>query len=178
MADLKTYATSISFNRPVTYENKLLLKEVLLYNIVIDSRKSQLDDIKRGLAETGIVKFLKFRPYLWEADFPNSSLLSYSGVAILRKLEFIGQESNVTRVTNVVKGFVNGFIDDEERRSFVRCLTSSPLLPASSIAIYIGVYDFHISTCSLKVEIPADMNATQILENFKLAIRFGGFGRA
>jgi hypothetical protein len=76
----------------LSYVNREFLRQSIIIHNVIDSRRSQLEDIKQELRKTGILDFIAKRTYLWDAAFRTVKSLSYSAKNVLDHITFEGDE--------------------------------------------------------------------------------------
>jgi len=88
---IREQAAIAGFNAPLSYENKPWLKRALITYHVIDSRKAQLDDMKVGFRETGILHFTRGKEnLLLDSAFPPIEALELSAETIFRHIKFEG----------------------------------------------------------------------------------------
>jgi len=87
---VRTACYSAGYYGTVDFNSRFLIREVLKFHYVIDSRKAALDDIKLAFRSTPIMKFLTARPYLWEAAFPKISSMKYTAVEVMSHVDFEG----------------------------------------------------------------------------------------
>jgi hypothetical protein len=81
----------------LSFVNRLFLKEAIILHNVIDCRRSQLEDIKQAFRDTGILKFMTNKPYLWDAAFASVKMFAYTPEMVLEKIEFEGEHTERLR---------------------------------------------------------------------------------
>jgi hypothetical protein len=88
----------------LSFLNRGFLKQAIILHNVIDSRRSQLEDMKNAFRSTGILDFICMRPYLWDAAFPPIGALEYTPDMVLDHITFEGQDPE--RMKLLVDGFL------------------------------------------------------------------------
>ncbi|XP_056100721.1 uncharacterized protein LOC130079463 [Rhinichthys klamathensis goyatoka] len=86
---------AVSWDLPrVTVENRLWLAQSLLHHAVIGRREKQMQQLKKGLKDTGVFRMVKERPSLIEVLFPRSSSLTIDAEMILEKVIWPNPDSD------------------------------------------------------------------------------------
>lgn len=98
MESLRNEAISCNFTDQITHSNKTFLRRAIMTHDVIDCRRSSLEEMKISFRNSGILNFLKDKPYLWDAAFPpESSLLTPQ--AIFKEIEFTGNQDDINQIS-------------------------------------------------------------------------------
>ncbi|XP_062320451.1 uncharacterized protein LOC134022716 [Osmerus eperlanus] len=102
---------------PINNNNRRWLAEKILQHAVIERRRTQMKQLRRGLKERGVVTMIKERPALSEVLFPRSAEQVMDSQTILKRIiwpmpdsEDEDDHSNVEE-TCLVTGFLRDYIE-------------------------------------------------------------------
>ena len=86
-------ANEAGFDEALTPQNAIHAVEQILNYHVIETRLSCLRDLKICIEDTGILKFLEGKDFIWSVVFPRSSDINYPVSLILDRLHCDGNQT-------------------------------------------------------------------------------------
>jgi hypothetical protein len=80
------------------------MRDIIIMHHVVHIGQPQLEQLKKGLRDTGVLRFLSERSYLWDAAFPKLRDCIYTPSMLLGNIEFVGE--NHERIKHAVTEYI------------------------------------------------------------------------
>ena len=99
------YALESGITESISLENRMYVRDHLMYYFVIEKRKPQLDSMKTAFHQSPLLKFLSGRDFLIQGLFPRNEDLNFPKSLVTSKISYDDDHPHAE--------FVKDFINDQ-----------------------------------------------------------------
>ncbi|XP_016420443.1 uncharacterized protein LOC107749785 [Sinocyclocheilus rhinocerous] len=183
---VKVNDLAVSWDLPrVTAENRLWLAQSILHHAVIGHREKQMQQLKKGLKDTGVLRMVKERPSLIEVLFPRSSSLAIDAQMILERVIWPNPDSDDEENFSLetcckITSFFRQYIEEgtpQDLKNLVEFWVGWTSLPQE---LYVKVLDVRMptaSTCRETLKLPLHYSHyDDFSSDLKAAVSSNSFG--